>query len=316
MGAKALAHVPGSSEPFTFESLPVTVRMAVNPLAHITYLHHDFAGSVIGATDINGAVLWKEDYKPYGERVQNDPLAAGNRQFFTGKPLDADTGLSYMGARYYDPAMGRFMGVDPVDFKEDNLHSFNRYAYANNNPYKFVDPDGRQAVGAYFPNMEAEFKTFQDGLVSAYTQVALMAAGEGIFAARGEGAMALRAGNMVAAKVAAVDAANAGQVAGRTSGTAAGFAKGEQVVGAQSGAPGTNHPIVQKALDRVVNKSDFHGQCAEIGCLNQVYNAGGNASGGSMAAARIRAPGKAAHATKKEACSTCSDVMNQLKVDH
>ncbi|MBK7281080.1 hypothetical protein [Candidatus Aalborgicola defluviihabitans] len=40
------------------------------------------------------------------------------------------------------------MGVDPVDrsFKEGNIHAFNRYTYANNNPYKFVDPDGHQAV--------------------------------------------------------------------------------------------------------------------------------------------------------------------------
>jgi hypothetical protein len=37
------------------------------------------------------------------------------------------------------------MGVDPVGFQEDNLHSFNRYAYANNNPYRYVDPDGRYA---------------------------------------------------------------------------------------------------------------------------------------------------------------------------
>lgn len=51
-----------------------------------------------------------------------------------------------MGSRYYDPVIGCFMGIDPVDFQMDNLHSFNRYAYTNNNPYRFVDPDGREAV--------------------------------------------------------------------------------------------------------------------------------------------------------------------------
>ncbi|WP_218943430.1 RHS repeat-associated core domain-containing protein, partial [Exilibacterium tricleocarpae] len=51
----------------------------------------------------------------------------------------------YMGARYYDPAIGRFMGIDAVGFQADNPVSFNRYAYANNNPYKYVDPDGNAA---------------------------------------------------------------------------------------------------------------------------------------------------------------------------
>jgi hypothetical protein len=37
------------------------------------------------------------------------------------------------------------MGVDPVGFQEDNIHSFNKYAYGNNNPYRFIDPDGNQS---------------------------------------------------------------------------------------------------------------------------------------------------------------------------
>jgi uncharacterized protein RhaS with RHS repeats len=52
-----------------------------------------------------------------------------------------------MGARYYHPVLGRFTGIDPVGYTEDNIHSHNRYTYANNNPYKFVDPDGREAEG-------------------------------------------------------------------------------------------------------------------------------------------------------------------------
>lgn len=48
-----------------------------------------------------------------------------------------------MNARYYDSHAGRFMAVDPVGFDDTNLHSFNRYAYASNNPYRYVDPDGR-----------------------------------------------------------------------------------------------------------------------------------------------------------------------------
>lgn len=43
-------------------------------------------------------------------------------------------------------AHARFLSIDPVGFKEGNPTSFNRYAYANNNPYKYVDPDGREAI--------------------------------------------------------------------------------------------------------------------------------------------------------------------------
>ncbi|MEW6120403.1 MAG: RHS repeat-associated core domain-containing protein [Pseudomonadota bacterium] len=64
---------------------------------------------------------------------------------YTGKRQDPETGLVYMGSRYYDPRLGRFISIDPVEPDENNLHSLNRYAYANNNPYKFTDPDGQAA---------------------------------------------------------------------------------------------------------------------------------------------------------------------------
>jgi len=56
---------------------------------------------------------------------------------------DAESGLVYMQQRYYDPVAGRFLSVDPVTTDAKTGSSFNRYAYGNNNPYKFTDPDGR-----------------------------------------------------------------------------------------------------------------------------------------------------------------------------
>ncbi|MDG4558490.1 MAG: RHS repeat-associated core domain-containing protein [Candidatus Contendobacter sp.] len=112
----------------------------------ITYFHNDPSGSPVAATDANGNLLWKETYRPYGERLLNGAGPDANRLWFTGKPQDPDTGLSYLGARYYSPQLGRFMGIDPKAVDPGDPHSFNRYAYGNNNPYKFVDPDGRQAT--------------------------------------------------------------------------------------------------------------------------------------------------------------------------
>ena len=108
----------------------------------ITYFHNDVAGSPLVATDATGNVVWKENYKPYGDKLNNQPASSDNKIGYAGKPFDNNTGLTYMGARYYDPVVGRFMGVDPVDLIEHDVHSFNRYAYANNNPNKYVDPNG------------------------------------------------------------------------------------------------------------------------------------------------------------------------------
>lgn len=110
-----------------------------------TYFHNDISGSPLAATDAAGNLLWKENYKPYGEKLSHSPASNTNKIGFHGKTHEDNTGLSYMGARYYDPVLGRFMGVDPVGFQEDNLHSFNRYTYTNNNPYKYIDPDGNYA---------------------------------------------------------------------------------------------------------------------------------------------------------------------------
>ncbi len=110
-----------------------------------TYFHFDALGSPVAASDQAGNVVWKEEYRPYGARIKQAPAAGSNTRWYTGHPHDDDTGLTYMGARFYDPVVGRFMATDPKGFTADNLHSFNRYAYANNNPYKFVDPDGREA---------------------------------------------------------------------------------------------------------------------------------------------------------------------------
>jgi len=116
----------------------------------VVYFHNDALGSPLLASDEEGNILWHESCKPYGERIKNEAASQDNQHWFTGKEHDDSTGLSYFGARYYDPVVGRFMAVDPVGIQAGNVHSFNRYAYSNNNPYRFVDPDGRCPTGLMF----------------------------------------------------------------------------------------------------------------------------------------------------------------------
>ncbi len=105
-----------------------------------TYLHNDGLGSVVAATNQAGAVLWRKDYAPFGEQIDSTPDS--ERTAYTGKQHDDAIGLTYFGGRHFDPELGRFTSVDPVAFTEQNAMSFNRYLYVNNNPYKYVDPDG------------------------------------------------------------------------------------------------------------------------------------------------------------------------------
>jgi len=119
---------------------------AIRAAEVVTYYHLDALGSPVAATNAQGQVIWREQYKPYGERIQKDPASQNNPRWYTGHLEDPETGLTYAGARYYDPVVGRFMGVDPKGFSEGDPFSFNRYVYANGNPYRNVDPDGRDSL--------------------------------------------------------------------------------------------------------------------------------------------------------------------------
>ncbi|HRG34339.1 MAG TPA: RHS repeat-associated core domain-containing protein [Saprospiraceae bacterium] len=58
---------------------------------------------------------------------------------FTGKELDEESGLYYFGARYYDPRISLWYGVDPL---AEKYPSWNPYRYGFNNPIRIIDPTG------------------------------------------------------------------------------------------------------------------------------------------------------------------------------
>lgn len=106
----------------------------------VTYIHTDALGSPVAETDASGNVIKRYAYEPYGGIVGGQ---ATDGPGYTGHVSDSATGLSYMQQRYMDPQLGLFLSVDPVTAYEQPVGQFNRYRYANGNPYKFKDPDGR-----------------------------------------------------------------------------------------------------------------------------------------------------------------------------
>jgi RHS repeat-associated protein len=104
------------------------------------FQHTDALGSPVAVTNQAGTVIERNEYEPYGA-VIGKPSYQGIG--YTGHVQDAATGLTYMQQRYYDSQVGLFLSVDPVTAFSDPVGQFHRYRYANNNPYKFKDPDGR-----------------------------------------------------------------------------------------------------------------------------------------------------------------------------
>lgn len=112
----------------------------------IQYVHTDALGSPVAISDASGAIIERTVYEPYGAVVSG---AKGDRPGFTGHVSDSMTGLTNMQQRYYDPDIGAFLSSDPVTPLNQAFGQFNRYRYANGNPYTNIDPDGRQCTGSH-----------------------------------------------------------------------------------------------------------------------------------------------------------------------
>ena len=123
------------------------LSLTAQGVEEVIYYHNDALGSPIIATDQEGRVVWRKSYAPYGQPIGP---AAPNEPGYTGKFEEPDLGIQDFGARWYDPRIGRFLAIDPVGFDPQNPQSFNRYAYANNNPYRFVDPNGESPLDVGF----------------------------------------------------------------------------------------------------------------------------------------------------------------------
>jgi RHS repeat-associated protein len=104
------------------------------------YQHSDLRGSPTVVTNAAGTQIERSIEQPFGapyDGIYRDGPG------FTGHATDAASGLSYMQQRYYDLIAIRFLSVDPAQSE------FSRYSYGANNPYKYVDPDGREITYSF-----------------------------------------------------------------------------------------------------------------------------------------------------------------------
>jgi RHS repeat-associated protein len=108
----------------------------------IAYLVTDRLGSVRGTLDSTGALTGTTSYDAWGNPQSTGGLIAVTPFGYAGGYTDPD-GLIYLANRYYDPATGQLMSLDP-----EISMTRQAYAYANDNPVNAKDPNGLATLGA------------------------------------------------------------------------------------------------------------------------------------------------------------------------
>ena len=107
------------------------------------FYHSDHLGSTSYITDDKANITQYDAYLPYGELLVDEHSSSEDLPYkFNGKELDEETGLYYYGARYMDPKISMWLGVDPMIEKYPEISP---YIYCHNNPIVLIDPDGRQS---------------------------------------------------------------------------------------------------------------------------------------------------------------------------
>ncbi|MEU1407035.1 RHS repeat-associated core domain-containing protein [Streptomyces sp. NPDC005728] len=106
----------------------------------VTYLMADTQASTQLAVDATTGTATRRRYTPFGDQ-RSGTLPTGTDHGFLGKTEDTSTGLSLLGARAYDPHLGRFLSPDPLSTPYDP-QNLSAYSYSGNDPINYSDPTG------------------------------------------------------------------------------------------------------------------------------------------------------------------------------
>jgi len=140
---------------YTIAGQMVAVRVKVSGGSNtLYYTYTDHLGSVVAMSDTAGGVINGSlaRYDPFGNYrtwpgsnvnpLISDRGFTGHVHDNTGDYPTENVGLIYMNARYYLPEVGRFISADTIVPEAEEPQSYNRYAYAQNDPVNFTDPTG------------------------------------------------------------------------------------------------------------------------------------------------------------------------------
>jgi RHS repeat-associated protein len=121
------------------------MMVATQDASGLQYLLTDHLGSVVAVTNASGTLTSQQRYLPFGgtRTIPNSPILGTDFGYTGQRLLDSGMGgiMDYK-ARFYSPALGRFVQPDSIIPNTANPQNFNRFSYVGNNPVRFNDPTG------------------------------------------------------------------------------------------------------------------------------------------------------------------------------
>lgn len=112
------------------------------------YYLYNGHGDVVQIVDRNGKIVNNYKYDEWGNILESNENIS-NPFKYAGEIFDEETGLYYLRARYYDPALGRFINEDTYEGQVTNPLSLNLYSYCYNNPLIYKDSSGNKPFSLY-----------------------------------------------------------------------------------------------------------------------------------------------------------------------
>ena len=114
---------------------------------NVYYYDRNIYGDVVAIYDVYGTKIVSYNYDSFGNctmsGVTNTDVANINPIRYRGYYFDQETGLYYLGARYYNPEWRRFISPDSIEYLDpESINGLNLYAYCFNDPINYADPSG------------------------------------------------------------------------------------------------------------------------------------------------------------------------------